>query len=174
MRCEICGRTIQGKPYRIIVEQAKLIVCGECVKHGSQTWKPPQKPQPKISLKSLSPKTIPPPIDEGLMLIENYGFKIKTAREKRGWTQEELASKIGEKTSFISKIETEKVSPSICVAKKIEHVLGVTLLTRELASPTTQQILKQAKHESADLTIGDLIMLNKETRKGEKSESRSS
>ena len=171
MRCEICGRPIQGKPYRIIVEQAKLTVCGECARHGSQTWKPvPQKPQPRISLKPLTPKTTPPPIDEGLVLVENYGFKIKTAREKKGWTQEELASKIGEKASFISKIETEKVAPSIHVAKKIEHVLGVTLLTHESLSPVTSSILRQAKHEPAGLTIGDLLMLNKKTKKGEKSE----
>lgn len=170
MRCEICGRIIQGKPYRVIVEQAKLTVCGECAKHGSQTWKPPKpptlKPQPKTSLKQSNLK---PPIDESLTLVENYGFKIKTARERKGWTQEDLASKIGEKASFISKIETEKVAPSIHVAKKIEHVLGVSILTHEPPS-TTQLIAKQTKHEPAGLTIGDILMLNKKTGKGEKSE----
>ncbi len=35
------------------------------------------------------------------------GFKIRSAREKKSMTQEELANRIGKKRTFISKIEND-------------------------------------------------------------------
>ena len=168
MRCEICGQPIRGKPHRIIVENAKLTVCSECAMHGSQTWKPdtPKKSWVKFPIPQPA-KRLKPILDEELILVEGYGFKIKMARERKGWTQEELASKIGEKASFISKIETEKVSPSLTVARKLEHALGISLLTREF--PEVKVKLTQPL-TSEGLTIGDLLTLSKQTKKGEKSE----
>ncbi|RLI05821.1 TIGR00270 family protein [Candidatus Bathyarchaeota archaeon] len=168
MRCEICGKTIQGKPRKIIVERAKLMVCEECAKHSSISWEF-EKPTVSIPkpLGKPSPKTVKSVLDEDFMLVEGYGLKVKMEREKRGWTQEDLASKIGEKASFIGKIETEKVIPNLTVVRKLEHVLGVKLVTKEL--PVVNVNISPPKNHG--LTIGDLLNFNEQTKKGGKSES---
>ncbi|MHC1564168.1 MAG: multiprotein bridging factor aMBF1 [Candidatus Hecatellaceae archaeon] len=153
MRCEICGSQIWGKPRKALIEGATLIVCEECAKHSSQTMpltgarrggRPPvglplpkeRKPQPKSVKPSRNVR------GEDYMIVEGFGGLIKKFREQKGWTQEELAFKIGEKASFVGKLETEKVYPSFDVARKLEHVLGVKLISRVVESPIGESYLK--------------------------------
>lgn len=169
MRCEICGQPIMGKPNKVIVEGAKLVVCDECSKLGVEKW---EEKKPATSHPKQFPKPAgyskPSALDDELALIEDYGLKIKMEREKRSWSQEELASKINEKTSFISKIETGKVIPNIMVTKKLEHLLGITLRT------TIPQVKVEPSKTTAGLTLGDLISSSSlSNRKGEKPESNS-
>jgi len=49
---------------------------------------------------------------------------FKQAREDKGFTQEELAAKIGITRQHIGLIENGVVAPSVEVAKKIAAVLG--------------------------------------------------
>jgi transcriptional regulator with XRE-family HTH domain len=55
----------------------------------------------------------------------NIGPKIREFRKDRQLTIQELAQKAGLSPSYISQIETEKVSPSIATLKKIGTVLEV-------------------------------------------------
>lgn len=167
MRCEICGRSIIGKPRKIIVERAKLIVCEECSKLGIEKWenvKPQRLTKSKSTQQSIGHRKLPP-LDDELVLIDDYGLRIKIEREKRGWSQEELASKINEKASFISKIETGKIIPNMAVTRKLEHIFGVKLTT------TVPQVnIETSKTTPVGLTIGDLIS-SLSNKKGEAPES---
>jgi putative transcription factor len=58
---------------------------------------------------------------------EDYGRKIKEAREKAGLKQAELAQRINEKHSLLRKIENEELMPGEEIRKKIERVLKITL-----------------------------------------------
>jgi len=49
---------------------------------------------------------------------------FKQIREEKGFTQEELAAKIGKTRQHIGLIENGVVAPSVEVAKKIAAVLG--------------------------------------------------
>jgi len=49
---------------------------------------------------------------------------FKQTREEKGFTQEELAAKIGKTRQHIGLIENGVVAPSVEVAKKIAAVLG--------------------------------------------------
>ncbi|NMH69675.1 helix-turn-helix transcriptional regulator [Bacillus sp. RO3] len=58
--------------------------------------------------------------------MDGFGKRIKHYRNLRGLTQEELGSKVGGVSkSFISKLENEKVDPSLEMLNKIASVLKV-------------------------------------------------
>ena len=131
VRCEVCGRRIFGKPHKAVIEGAKLMVCGECVKLGSIYWetRAPQrrrrlvKPPPRISKRKPPPK-----ITEALELVDDFGSRVRQGREKLGLSHEDLGRRIGEKVSVLRKIERGRMVPDHRLANKLEHTLQVKLL----------------------------------------------
>jgi len=55
------------------------------------------------------------------------GSKLKRLRLTRGYTQEELADRCDLSRSFISQLESDKVSPSVETLERILRVLGTDL-----------------------------------------------
>lgn len=162
MRCEVCGRKIYGKPYRALIEGAKLTVCMECSRHGT-LLKEEVKPKkitlkPKVSL-SKTPKLKEASINTSMELIENFDQKIRQAREKLGLSHEELGKKINEKVSLLKKVETRKIKPDNKLAAKLEYTLKIKLLVPVQEEKITQP--KLPKSSNRELTLGDLIQLNK-------------
>lgn len=168
MLCEVCGRKIYSKPHRVIIEGARLTVCSECAKLGTILWeetKPktsiakPKKTTKPLTLKTPSKKPQQIPVDTTLELIEHFDAKIRQAREKLGFSHEELGKKIGEKASVLKKIETGKMIPDNKLAAKLEHTLKIKLLAPAKEEKISQtKILKPTSREP---TLGDLIQLNK-------------
>jgi putative transcription factor len=60
-------------------------------------------------------------------LAQDYHQRIRSARESRGLSQEELAKELNEKASLIRKLERGDVLPSDGVQRKLERELGITL-----------------------------------------------
>ncbi len=51
---------------------------------------------------------------------------LRTLREEKGWTQEELAGKARVERSYLTKLETDaKVNPSLAVLKRLAKALRV-------------------------------------------------
>lgn len=57
----------------------------------------------------------------------NLGERIKSLREERGWTQEELAKKISIGQQYISKYESGKAFPSFKTLEKLADAFGVSV-----------------------------------------------
>ena len=93
-------------------------------------------------------------------MTENYHTKIRQAREKLGLSHEELGKKINEKASVLRKLETGKMTPNNILVTKLEHVLKIKLLVPISEEKIPQQTPKSPNRE---LTLGDLIQLNKKT-----------
>lgn len=166
MRCEVCGRKIYGEPCRVVIEGAKLTVCNGCSKHGTATWEEPapkiSAPKPKATLQPLrvqSKKQTEATVDTSLELIENFDQKIRRAREKLELSHEDLGKKINEKVSLLRKIETRKMTPNNKLATKLEYALKIKLLIPRTEEKTPQKNIP--KQVSRELTLGDLIQLNK-------------
>ncbi|MEM2937345.1 MAG: multiprotein bridging factor aMBF1 [Candidatus Bathyarchaeia archaeon] len=170
MRCEVCGRKIQGKPLKVIIEGAKLTVCSECSRHGKIVWEELEhahllpktkttasKPQP-LKIQSGG-KPSPKNIEETLELVEDFDAKIRHAREKLGLTHEELGKRINEKVSVLKKVEAKKMTPDNRLAAKLEHALKIKLLVPVSEEKVPKAILP--KPPSRELTLGDLAQLNK-------------
>ena len=56
-----------------------------------------------------------------------FGHKVKTEREKRGWSQEHLAGKLHISRQSVSKWETGKNYPSIEVIINLSDLFGITI-----------------------------------------------
>jgi len=172
LRCEVCGRRINGKPFNVIIEGAKLAVCSECSKLGKVYYEEPKQKITGIRLgttskplriQSKKPQT--PKVDTSLELVENFDVRIRQAREKLGLSHEELGKRINEKVSLLRKIETGKMTPDNRLAGILEHALKIKLVVPAEEEKVPQARL--AKTASRDLTLGDLFQLDKKDREKE-------
>ena len=176
MRCEVCGCSIPGKSFNVIIEGARLTVCVECAKHGKICYdepKPelaPQKPRAAPITFRVQSKRPSPPVDTTVELSEDYGKRIRRAREKLGLSHEELGRRLNEKVSLLRKIETGKMTPSDKLATALEHVLKVNLIVPKKEEKIPQ--VKIPKTASRELTLGDLIQLNKRGKEKEEAAGR--
>lgn len=141
MNCEICGKPIEGKPIRTKIDGSVLEVCNECSKFGrvqrdtplerkfvsrNNKGKQQNKNRPPVK-KNVQRRPRDEPMDE---LVEDYNSIIRKAREAKGWSREELGSKMYEKVSVINRIESGKMEPDIKLAKKFEKTLNITLIEK--------------------------------------------
>jgi len=170
LNCDICGRQIQRKPNLVVVEGARMTVCGSCAKLGTPYQEPrPQagaprtvtaKPAPVISLQSVPPRPadrrVPREIQE-LDLAEKYPQIIQKARRKHKLTQEDLAMKVKERLSIIQKIELGKMVPDMRLARTLEHVLQVKLLV----PPAEPPVPKLATSAAKEVTLADVARIRK-------------
>jgi len=175
VRCEVCGKRIYGKPQKVVIEGAVMVVCGKCAKHGA-TYHEPPKPKLKTPIKRNLRRSSPtvstakstPKLEENLELVEGYGLKVRKAREKLGLSHEDLGRKIGEKVSVLKKIETEKMIPDNVLAKKLEHALQIKLLVEAKEPKIKYEALQSSRVKT--LTLGDVA--NIKTRKSEDAKER--
>lgn len=133
--CEICGVEIAGKAQYISIGSSKLRVCKACARHGSivmestpaQTTPGGEHVQQLTKARQRLYERMDFELGEGMEIAEDYGMRIKEARERAGLKQTELAQKINEKQSLLRKIEHEEILPTDEVRKKIERILKITL-----------------------------------------------
>jgi putative transcription factor len=169
MQCEVCGHRIEGKPYRAIIEGAKMTVCEECAKLGSVSWEAPQvqrtvkkkaKPALRVPPKRTQPE-LEPELTQTLELVDDFSLRVGRAREKLGLSHEDLGKKIGEKVSVLRKIESGKMVPDHRLANKLEHELKIDLLV-PISEPKIKPVSLSMPREA---TLGDVAQI-----KGKKSE----
>jgi putative transcription factor len=142
--CEICGTEIEGKAHYIAIGSSKLRVCKTCARYGTAVTEDAKvQVKTKTSVDSEQAKQakqakltqakrrlyeqMDHEIEEVLEIDDDYGRKIKAAREKAGLKQAELAQRINEKQSLLRKIEHEEIMPTDEVRKKIERLLKISL-----------------------------------------------
>jgi putative transcription factor len=134
--CEICGVEIRGKARYIAIGSSKLQVCQKCAQYGSvvmgdEDTKAKTAPVGEAAQLAKAKKRLYEQMDlelEADMEIgEDYGRRVKEAREKAGLKQAELAKMINEKQSLVRKIENEEIVPSKEVWGKLERVLKSSL-----------------------------------------------
>lgn len=147
--CDMCGKEDQLVTAEI--EGTTMEVCKSCAKFGQII----QKPKPIILKKEKSkPKIILPEKEIILVIVEDYGNRIKNKREQLGLKQEELAKKIGIKESLLHKIESHHFKPSIELARSLEKYLSIKLVAQH------EEVHKRKEMGKGDtFTIGDFIKI---------------
>lgn len=130
--CEICGVEIRGKAQYIAIGSSKLQVCQKCAQYGSVVMgdkdaKAKTTPVGEHAQRAKAKRRLYEQMDleleAELEIGEDYGRRVKEAREKAGLKQTELAKMINEKQSLVRKIENEEIVPSKEVWSKLERVL---------------------------------------------------
>jgi putative transcription factor len=85
-------------------------------------------------------------------IAADYDDRIRSAREERGLSQEELADELNEKASLIRKLERGDMLPSDEVQRKLESELGVTLSEGSGDADT-----EWSGDSSTTTTLGDVV-----------------
>jgi len=104
MICEMCGKEFSSLlPVRI--EGTVLNVCRECARFGDNVragGKPGTTAEPSVIQarlqnreRRMKTRDVYEGGEESIELAEDFPKRVKEAREKLGWKQEELAAKIG-------------------------------------------------------------------------------
>ena len=164
MECESCGSKIEDdESYFVNIEGANLNVCFKCKRFGRLVRAP--NPQQGRANPSGSPyQTHRPSSRPEIELIENYGSKIRSAREKMGLPLNVLGEKISEKESFLDRIEKQKTRPPIPVIRKLEKELGI-ILTEETDNSSAPEEKSFKKSSSHALTLGDILEIERKKKK---------
>jgi putative transcription factor len=168
LQCEVCGRRILGKPYKAIIEGARLVVCSDCARLGSISWelKTPRvtvtvKPPKPLRKPRLKTATMPQsPLEPTLELAEDFGTRIRQAREAQKLSHEDLGRRINEKISLLKKLESQKMTPDNKLAEKLQHALKIRLLVPVKKEKLPKGLLATAP--SKTITLGDLIKKKEE------------
>ena len=149
MNCEICGK--EAPLFKTAIENTELTVCKECSNFGKVIE------QKKLEHpKQKKPVTQSEEIIE--LIVQDYGEKIKRAREELNLKQEEFAQKIAEKESVIQNIESSHIKPSMELARKIEKFCHIKLIEQHKEEHKNVKL----NFKDSSMTIGDLVNLKKE------------
>jgi putative transcription factor len=158
----MCGR---DAPLRAaIVEGTRMQVCPTCAKFGvevaGQKTEVTGRSRVTQAIEQRAARAQPRDIFQQmeLDLVEDFGKRIREARQRKGLTQEELAQKLAERQSVLSKVEAGTQRPSDDLARRIERELGVKLFEPVSAEPGSAP----RAAGSGGFTLGDLIKRGKE------------
>jgi putative transcription factor len=146
-----------------------MLVCGNCAKLGPVYLEEKHEPR----LKTIA-RRLPTPIlssrrqpsikvEENLELIEDFGSKIRQAREKLGLSHEDLGKKIMEKVSVLRKIESGKMAPDNLLVEKLKYALKINLLMPISEPLVPKKVLASPKTHVR--TLGDIAQVKHEKEK---------
>jgi putative transcription factor len=163
MICEMCGKNVTFLR-KVTIEGVTLEVCPECAKFGIEAKKEVPKeeaPRPIIAQRLEVRERRGRPKDvlekgEKEDLVEDYGSRIRLARERAGMTQKDLAMKINERVTILSKIESNQMRPDEKVISKLQKELGIVLKEK------VPEVVAAKESTRAALTLADLIKMQKE------------
>lgn len=159
MICEMCGKEMASLlPVRI--EGTILSVCRDCARFGDnvKSGGKQQNSEPSVIQarlqnreRRMKTKDVYETGEESIELAEDYSKRIKEAREKMGWKQEELAAKMNERESIVHKLESGGMHPDDALIKKVEKTLNIKLKEKVMITAT------ETSAKGQGLTMGDLI-----------------
>jgi putative transcription factor len=153
LSCDICGR--DDVRAVILLEGAKMLACGSCMRSGKVIHRLDQDDgKPLVREK-------PPPrgMEETREIVEDYGRRIKNARDKAQLRMAVVAERIKEKESYLDAIENQRIMPTFEVAKKLEKELNIKLIEKVDTSSTASVDTRPAKFKEP--TLADMLLAQK-------------
>jgi putative transcription factor len=162
MVCEMCGKDVTFCK-KVNIEGVLLEVCTECAKFGTEAKKgqaPVAGPKPlieqRLERREMRKKQRDVYVDSGEEeLVEDFAARIRNARSRMGMTQKELAAKLNEKQTILSKVESGGMRPDEKLIRKLQKELGIVLKER----PPPQVDVQSTSSGSGSLTLADLIRM---------------
>lgn len=141
--CELCGKETSSLK-KVKIEGATLKACDSCAEMGEEVSTASKKSKKKTKTrKKRSSKNV---------LVNDYGERIKSARESEQLSIAEVADDLNEKESLIAKIEKQDLKPDKPLADKLSKKFGVTLYTNpEVADYDTDNKVDNRKATMEDV-----------------------
>ncbi len=158
MICEVCGKNVP-RLRKVLIEGAIMNVCDECAKLGTPIEKPKVKvqrtPVPQNihthHVEEKHQKKKEDMLNEEMVLVDDYGERVRKARDAMNISLEDAAKKMLEKKNVLSKIERGEMKPDRELIKKLERFYNIKLMEKVTVLPGEQKTVKNS------LTLGDLI-----------------
>ena len=155
MLCEMCGsESAMLSPRKI--SGSVIRVCSSCGDLGSEPTHRESIGHRAYVAQTLQNRNIKrrySDLDtEDKVLISNYGEVVRKAREKLGMNHATLASKISEKKSIVTSVESGNMRPNEKLIKKLENFLKIRLMENVESVPEIK-----SKKSGEGLTMGDLL-----------------
>ncbi len=155
MECEMCGNKVGTRRYMVDGTMMQLGAC--CSKYGTPMDAPAPAGSKAAVAKNLERRagrmqSRDVYAQEVWDLVEDYGDRIRRAREGKGWDHARLGDKVSARVPQLKQIESGHLRPSDDLAKRFERELGITLMEKVEAAPA-----KKAASGGSGLTIGDLL-----------------
>ncbi len=159
--CHVCGQESVGNG---LIEGAKVSLCNSCMGYAKNQFYYNQPMQTRRKPAGSTPYDTrvnrPPSAQQNLELREDYNTAIKNAREKHGWTREELAKKLLIKESDVIAFEEKRLKPTPEVEKKLEYALGLRLY--ETSEPDLNALAMQNTTRSGQApSLADVVEIKK-------------
>lgn len=150
--CEVCGKP-SSDLQEVSIEDSIVLVCPNCLVKLKQSAKPVVKVESKASVRRERPR-VRRELLESFDIVDDYGERVRRAREARGWSEAVLAQKLRVSVDVVRRIEAGKYKPSLDLARRIESILKVKLLV-----PTEIEEFSGGKLEP--LTLGDVVVVRR-------------
>lgn len=152
MGCDMCGA--EKKLFVTMVEGTEMQLCDECKVYGEVKRAIPTAKEQKVIAKRQQTYEAQKEIERNTVEIiaPGYGLKIKNARERLGKKQEKFAQELALKASQLHAFESEHREPTLETARKLERVLGITLVEQYV-----EEHQQTTKTSDGPLTIADLL-----------------
>ena len=115
IRCKTCG---------LVQYRTRTGNCRRCVRALPQRMEyliPQEAPQEQVAPETIASKFA------NQETVENIGQRIRQLRESRGMTQSQLQARSRVSRSYLSRIESGQMTPSLGTLEKIAEALGVGL-----------------------------------------------
>jgi len=167
--CHVCGKPAEGTG---VVEGARVDLCDNCADYARdfryyprpEPVRAPQAQQAPLPMKKTSVQ---------FEIVADYAKRLREAREKKGWTREDLGKQTLISHQEINSFEEGRVKPKVEQARKLEFTLGVKLLEAQEAenaerTPITETELERMARDAATRrgasggpTLADLVEVKK-------------
>lgn len=161
MQCEMCGKSVP-RTRKVIVERTEMSLCNDCSKFGTEATPEARKTAgvtgtvgDRLAARARRMGAPSDALASGEEeIVPDYGQRIMAGRQKKGWTREQLADKIGEPVPTVAKFESNTMVPSDRALSALQKQLNIKL--KEKVDRAFIQPQRDASQPSG-LTLGDLI-----------------
>lgn len=156
----MCGREA---PLRAAtIEGTRMMVCPNCIKFGvavaGHETEVTGRSRITQALDDRAARAKPRDIFEAsdTDLVADFGKRIREGRQRKGLTQEELARKLNERQSVLSRVEAGTQRPSDDLARRLQRELGIQLFEAVASAEPERRT-----SVGGSFTLGDLIKREK-------------
>lgn len=118
--CELCGNDSDSLK-KAKIEGATLKVCSSCAEMGETVQTTSKKTRKKKKKRKRTRR------QDKEVLANDYGDKVKQAREKEKLSIKEVANDLNEKESVIKKVESQDLKPDKSLAGKLSKKYNIDL-----------------------------------------------
>jgi len=147
MQCEMCGKL--AELLTVDVEGTDLNVCSSCTNYGKikRNFVSSQSLNQQFSKRNDFPE---------YKVVSDYASLIRSARENKSMSHKDFSKLINEREALISKWESGGLIPSVDSARKLEKIIGISLVQEDILISIPLQ-----KKFTEELTLGDFIKVRK-------------